>query len=167
MKKLTSGLVVLVLILSLGFSTLANDVTSNISVVFNKIKVIVNGKTIDGDNILYKGTTYIPIRKISENMGCKVEYDSNTHMANISSNNVKVEGCFICRCIGTWQENNISVYRFEIATAQGTKYGFAYGGDFEIGKNYVSLFNEPTWIIDGNGFEQELNLELYCKDEDK
>ena len=44
----------------------------------------VNDQPVDADNILYNGTTYIPLRKTAEILGCDVGWDSDTDTAIIT-----------------------------------------------------------------------------------
>ena len=53
-------------------------------VEFNAITIIVNGQKIDAENILYQGSTYVPIRAVFEAMGCVVEWQEATRTAYIS-----------------------------------------------------------------------------------
>ena len=70
----------------------------NISVLFNNINIMLNGEKIAsaGDSykldngstvpfsILYKGTTYLPMRKVAELLGKEVTWDGTTNTAGIS-----------------------------------------------------------------------------------
>ncbi|MDR2712815.1 MAG: copper amine oxidase N-terminal domain-containing protein [Clostridiales bacterium] len=67
----------------------ANGNTKNISADLDKIKVTVNGKKISTPTIIYSGTTYVPLRAISEMLGCSVDYDDSEWLANQSNNNDK------------------------------------------------------------------------------
>lgn len=167
LKKLISGVVAAGLVVSLGFNALCytgGAYETKLNVWINKIKVVVDGKEINKGNettvntILHEGTTYIPLRKVSENMGCKVDYNSNTATAAITNDNKKIEGIFTCKCIEERQEKNKTVFKFEIETAKGKQYGIIYGGDFEKGKYYASAYNEPNFMIDGNGNTKDIKL---------
>lgn len=77
-----------------SFSTFADSITKMIEVTLNSVNIQVNGKTIDGDNILYNGKTYVPLRVISEMLNKDVDWDSKTNTANIkdkSSGNIQSE----------------------------------------------------------------------------
>ncbi len=52
--------------------------------VLNSVELYVDGEYIDSDNIMYKGTTYLPIRAISEATGVAVDYDSNTKIVHLN-----------------------------------------------------------------------------------
>ncbi len=51
----------------------------------NNIKLYVDGVYVDSDNILYGGTTYLPLRDIAEILGVTVDYDKTTRMINLST----------------------------------------------------------------------------------
>lgn len=44
----------------------------------------MNGKKVDADNILYNGTTYVPLRAIAEMLGKEVSWDQVTRTASIN-----------------------------------------------------------------------------------
>ena len=66
MKKQFKGFVIGVLVTLILTSTIAfaGGVKQKIDVVLNSINLTVNGKAVKADNILYKGTTYVPIRQL-------------------------------------------------------------------------------------------------------
>jgi len=72
MKKL----IVLVVVIILVFSTTV--FAQNIEVLLNYASVIVNGKLVTEDTILYNGRVYVPIRTISESLNKEVTWDGNT-----------------------------------------------------------------------------------------
>lgn len=67
-----------------GTVSFASNSLQNISVMFNSIKIKVNGSTVQADNILYNGTTYLPLRAISTLLNKDVVWDANTNTANIN-----------------------------------------------------------------------------------
>lgn len=71
----------------------SEDLKDTIEVVFNSVNLEVNGEKIKIDNILYDGTTYIPIRKVAKMVGKEVKWDSKTRTVSIneSKNDDKVE----------------------------------------------------------------------------
>lgn len=83
MKKELKGFIIGV-ILTLSISVLADN-WQTISVQPNLINVIVNGEKLNVDNFLYNGTTYLPIRAVSEALGHNVDYDGETNTAYIGS----------------------------------------------------------------------------------
>lgn len=53
---------------------------------FNSIDLYVNDLLIDAENILYKGTTYIPLRKVSDVTNVDLDYNSNDKTINLFTN---------------------------------------------------------------------------------
>ena len=53
----------------------------NIPVNYNNIKVVVDGQNLATSNepFIYNGTTYLPVRAVSEAVGKKVTWDGNTN----------------------------------------------------------------------------------------
>ncbi|MCH5209630.1 MAG: hypothetical protein J1F01_01565 [Oscillospiraceae bacterium] len=74
------------LILLSGVSVCAEAAWSDISVQPNVINVFVNNNHIGADNFLFEGTTYLPIRAVSEALNLTVDYDDATKTASISGN---------------------------------------------------------------------------------
>jgi len=60
------------------------DTFQSIQVVFNKVNLSVNGQNVASDNILYNGTTYVPMRTIANMLGKDVGWDSTTNTASIN-----------------------------------------------------------------------------------
>jgi len=56
--------------------------SSSIEVVLNTVKIAVNGTPLTGSNFLYKGTTYAPVRLISEAIGMRVGWDNGSVTIN-------------------------------------------------------------------------------------
>jgi hypothetical protein len=71
------------LVLGLAFVSFA-AYKQSITVEFDSIKIKVNGTSISKPNILYNGTTYVPLRAISEILGKDVIWDAKTFTANIN-----------------------------------------------------------------------------------
>ena len=83
MKKFFVVLLAMVLIASLSFSSLSQDTSETIDVYRNLVKVEVNGEGINVDNFAYEGTTYIPLRSVSEILDKNVGWNVYTHIASI------------------------------------------------------------------------------------
>ncbi len=85
MKKVLKYFVVGVIILTLFMGTAIGDtITKTIEVVYNTVNITVNGTKINADNILYNGTTYVPLRVVSEALGKEVGWDQATKTASIN-----------------------------------------------------------------------------------
>ncbi len=65
-------------------STLAYAETQkNIEVTFGGVKLVVNGKNVEKETILYNGTTYVPLRDAAEALEKEVSYDESSKTAYI------------------------------------------------------------------------------------
>ena len=88
MKRNLKGLVIGLLLGTILTSTVMGEsVRKTIEVTYNSLNVMVNNKKVDADNILYNGTTYLPIRAVSEMLGKDVEWNHST--ATVSINDKK------------------------------------------------------------------------------
>ena len=96
MKRELKGFAVGVIVTVMLLSTVAysEGVRQTIEVLFNSVNLEVNGKKVEADNILYKGTTYVPLRAVAEMLGKEVGWDQDTRTASIDdkeeTNTVKV-----------------------------------------------------------------------------
>ena len=86
-------------ILFTSVPTFAQGAAEVLEVVVNKFNVMVDGNIVGtvGDNytldngvevplsMVYRGTTYMPLRKVSEILGKGVGWDSNTQTVSINS----------------------------------------------------------------------------------
>lgn len=87
MKKCIQGFIsgiLITIILSVLITSYADSWTQTIEAVFNKVNITVNSKPIVADNILYNGTTYVPIRAVSEALGKDVGWNGDTNTASIN-----------------------------------------------------------------------------------
>lgn len=86
MKKFT--IIALCLTILLSSVTYAAGYQQNILANFNTVILNVNGKAVNSGNILYNGTTYVPIRATAEALNCKVNWNNDTKTADIIGNSV-------------------------------------------------------------------------------
>lgn len=49
------------------------------------IKLLINGKTIDADVQVIDGTSYVPLRVVSESLGAQVNWDGDTRSVSITT----------------------------------------------------------------------------------
>ncbi|MDY0235116.1 MAG: thermonuclease family protein [Gudongella sp.] len=68
-----------------------------IQVLFNKVKIEVDGKEIEGNNILYDGVTYVPLREIAVLFDKQVDWDEKSNTAFVYNN--KFERAIVIRPI--------------------------------------------------------------------
>lgn len=86
MKKVLRYFIIGVIILTLLMGTaIGETITQTIQVVYNSVNLTVNGTKIQADNILYNGTTYVPLRAVSEALGKEVGWDQATMTASINN----------------------------------------------------------------------------------
>ena len=81
MKKYLSAIMIALLLTTTLFATQA---TQKIEVITNAITIMVNGKTVEADNILYNGTTYVPLRAVSELLDKEVDFKKETKTVKIN-----------------------------------------------------------------------------------
>lgn len=86
MKKELKGFIIGVILTAMLASTVvfAGELTKSIEVVFNSVKLTVNGQKVAADTILYNGTTYVPLRATAEILGKYVGWDGATNTASIN-----------------------------------------------------------------------------------
>lgn len=69
--------------LLIGTCTFAVDIFENISVVRGKMNIKIMGRDANIDNFIYNNTTYVPLRKLAEELDMVVTYDYETSTAEI------------------------------------------------------------------------------------
>lgn len=93
MKKLIGAFGISMLLLVLFVSPVfAEAIKQNINVVYNNIKIVVDGKIIVPEDVngnivepfIYNGTTYLPVRAVSQALGKDVDWDEKTKTVYIS-----------------------------------------------------------------------------------
>ncbi len=85
-KLVRIGIFVLVVMFILSGAVLAADGMKNIQVHYKNIKVFVNNvlKTPSQEPFLLNGTTYVPLRFISEALGADVDWNGATSTISIN-----------------------------------------------------------------------------------
>jgi len=92
MKKHLKGFIIGVVVIVILFSSvaMAASLEKTIKVVFNSVNLEVNGKIVEVDNILYNGTTYVPLRAVAEMLGKEVGWNQATRTVSINDKAVEV-----------------------------------------------------------------------------
>lgn len=67
--------------------TPASTFADMIDVAVNPVSIFVKGLKINKENFILDGTTYVPLRAISESLGMDVQYDEINHSIYIEDNN--------------------------------------------------------------------------------
>ncbi len=81
LRSFIAGVIVTVMLLSTA--VFSQGVKQTIEVIFNYVNIEVNGKKVEADNILYDGTTYVPLRAVAEMLDKEVSWDQATRTASI------------------------------------------------------------------------------------
>lgn len=88
MKKTLKGFIAGVIVSTLVVSTaIAGGALQTIQVAINSVNVKVNGSKVDANNIVYKGSTYVPIRAVGEMLNKEVVWNGETRTATINDIN--------------------------------------------------------------------------------
>lgn len=81
-KSFIAGFLVCAVLLT-GAAALADGFWSAIDVLFNSVKINIDKKPVDLENLVYNGRTYVPLRDIAGLFGKAVEYDQNTQTIDL------------------------------------------------------------------------------------
>jgi hypothetical protein len=91
-KKNLKFLGIMLLIFTFLSGTIAGGTISEMIKVYrNTAQIQVNHTLVTKDNFLYEGTTYIPLRAVSELLGKDVSWDPITKMASINDPTIILE----------------------------------------------------------------------------
>lgn len=91
-KRILKSFILAIIITTMLMSTvLGAPVKKSIDVVCNSVNITVNNEKVTTDNLLYKGTTYVPLRAISEMLDKEVGWDQKTNTASINDTKLKKE----------------------------------------------------------------------------
>lgn len=74
-----------------GSISKAESIAQQIQVKFNSINISVNGEAVNSKNILYEGSTYVPLRDVAEMLGKDVIWDDDTRTAHINDKNLELD----------------------------------------------------------------------------
>lgn len=70
---------------------IAADLKKVVEANLNTANIVVNGQKVDGDNLEYNDSLYIPLRKVSEALGKDVSWNAETKTAEITDKAPKPE----------------------------------------------------------------------------
>lgn len=166
MKSFMLGVLITVMLTSTAF---AGGLQKTIEVVFNKVNLTVNGQQVTADNILYNGTTYVPIRATADALGKVVGWDAATNTASIndkgstpvpapSTNDVASK--IKAKAVADWPDN-YQMQKFQIeqqTKAYNTIQALPNTQDYNAGilKKAVSDWIDD-YMMQEFQYEQELN----------
>lgn len=84
-NKFSKSFLIVFSVLLLSFSTvLAAGVTKNIKVQWNSLSVYVNGKKVTGNNIVYGGTVYVPLKTIADGLNKNTVHDKKKNKITVT-----------------------------------------------------------------------------------
>lgn len=85
-KKLAVVMAIMIFTLSIASSVFAAGTIKNLKAVYNNIKIFVNGTQVSmpAEPFIIDGTTYVPLRAVSEILDKVVTWDQATYSVNIN-----------------------------------------------------------------------------------
>ncbi|HCC07267.1 MAG TPA: hypothetical protein DEP72_03745 [Clostridiales bacterium] len=141
MNKIIALIIILICFTSITF---AGALTASIEVVFNKVNIAVNGQKVEADNILYDGTTYVPLRKVAEILGKEVSWDEGTNTAGINNKGQSILNAgdgFIYK--NTSFKQSTSIYAEAIGEMTNTS-----GKDYDYAFFTLSVYDENGALLE-------------------
>ena len=84
MKKYIAGILTGVLLM-IAIPVLGAEVTKTIQVVFDKVKLNVNGQMTDTPTMLYEGRTYVQLLGASEAFDAELRWEAETNTAYLTA----------------------------------------------------------------------------------
>lgn len=129
MKKVVASLAIGLLI---GSATIAAAAPNTVSATVAKFKILINGeaRSASTNQLIYKGTTYVPIRDAASNFGYEVKFDNSSKTIEFTSTSVESE------ITGDW----ISLYDFEILNDVEIHKLGAVDGAYRVARGQEDLF---------------------------
>lgn len=118
--------------------------TDYIEAVYNNIKIVVDGKEIhpDSEPFISNGTTYLPVRAVSEALGKEVYWDGSNYTVYIGDMNGSLD--YPSALLN--DVDNIGAKYYEVGSDQltdnyGTTYSYAYKASYTNAKTFETLLN--------------------------
>lgn len=153
----------LVCVLLTGTLTYANDIYENISVIMGRMNIFIGNDPVEIDNMVYNGTTYVPLRRISELFGKVVSYDAADSSVTIRD---KDEAQIISKEIAFLV--NGQPVRVDFFTQMINWYKLNSGGYVPEGEGYADfrdfVRDEVVAMEITNQYANELGLTLFGSD---
>lgn len=161
MKKLIS---VLLLLAVLGSSAYAET----IDVHFNSVNLLVNKKSIEVPNILYNGTTYVPLRAVSETLNMNVNWYDKTRTVSVTQPSQTETEAKLSNVTNALTEYKDAVYAKNcISTLRDNLYGMYnnYLRIEDIYDNYVLIPNYQGIHLGIDFFEYTESISIVLDEE--
>lgn len=119
----------------------ASSLTKSAQLVYNDIKISLNGKTItptdaSGNAVepfTINGTTYLPVRAISDALGLNVNWNSSTHTVELS-NSLATDIAFPASGITNYPNTDVPTYTSITGRALKEETGGAYVYNYNKGE---------------------------------
>ncbi len=116
--------------------------SQTIDVIFGKIKLIVNGNTVNDDTLLYNGTTYLPIRAIGKALNADVNYDAAKYEASITTPDTSASTYWANKVYIIATEGNIDTNRLIISNVTASDFNFEFKtNDTSVLKGTANITN--------------------------
>lgn len=155
-KGFIMGMLTTIILLTAVSTFAAGSITKNISVLYNNIKIAVDGKqaSLGKDStgkaiepFIYNGTTYLPVRAVGEAFGERVHWDSKTQTVYVGERPGEVK--YLTEVLGAYANTGIE-YRLNNNTTSplvmaGNKYNTGYNFKWS-GYMLVNLNNKYNSI---------------------
>lgn len=139
-KWFTLGIVVCLLVTTLAVPALASSLTKTAQLVYNDIKITLNGSAVtpkDANGSVVEpftidGTTYLPVRAISNALGLGVEWDATTKTVKLINGSASPSGTVL------YENKGIKITYLGISAMK-------YGGE-EI-KLYIQNSSDKNYTV--------------------
>lgn len=148
-KGFVMGVAVCLLVSTMLTPAFAESATKQLNAYFNNIKVVLNGteltpKDANGNSVepfVVNGTTYLPIRAVSEALGLAVEWDGTTQTVILGSNEKTRQPSIwlkdMNQLVNTWNSNSNGL-KTSVKDNLGNSYdNYLYGANDKEGITYA------------------------------
>jgi len=154
LKRFIAGLIAGIMITA-GTTYAFAESTMNITVIFDRIKLVVDGTPISQQTLLYNGTTYVPLRAAAEALGKAVGYDAATNTAYIGkqpqsstgSGPAATDGALLRKVLSQNTAEPIQEFYVDDFDMDGANEVFAITGDV----NGSSDYDFCVWFVTQSG----------------
>jgi len=135
------------------------ETTQTIEAIFGRVKLVVDGKAVAEETLLYNDRTYVPLRAAAEMLGKQVSYDDETQTAYIGAT-PRPPGAFKAGFITMSMSNSSQKFSWDEFRRLAPDYGFemrVFAGENEpqveiagieqcIAEGYDAIFVNPSSI---------------------
>ena len=105
MKKSVKNCILSSLLIGASLLSPSASFAELIDVAKNPVTVYVDGQTVNADNFILNGTTYVPLRAVSESLGAEVLYDGSTSTVQINNSYNGYIGTYLNAARNTYSIN--------------------------------------------------------------